>query len=724
MRQHINSWTYRLGISLLILAILAAAIPPRPASALGNRYYVRINGGSDANSGLSWNQAFKNLQKALSVAGTGDTIWVAKGVYYPDEGGSYAAGDRSASFYMLDGRKVYGGFSGVESSLEQRNIAANPTVLSGDVNNDDVNAEGNFIAEIWSDIVGDNAYHVVYASGTIRPVILDGFIITAGKADGVSNNERFGGGVLSHGDSIFGNLVFSGNLAYLGGGMMFYNNPSLSNITFEHNLAVESGGGLYNAGDGSLTDGIFNGNYSYGTGGGMTNSGSQSDSIDPLLTRVVFSNNQATRGGGLYTTHGSPQLTNVTFDSNHALQDGGGMLHTNQGAASLTSVEFRLNTAAVGAGLYVSGTNPGLHTVTFRGNQAVDFGGGIYNSGASPALFAVTFITNTAGVGGGMYNMGGSSPFLDVVTFTKNEAGTGGGMYNENGSAPVLKLVDFVQNHATSNTGGGGGMYNAASSPSLSKINFSGNSAQNAGGGIYNYNGSSPTLTNVTFAGNFASNGGGMRNHFNNNQPQLTNVTFSGNEAQFGAGMSNDSSAPELYSVTFSGNYANQGGGMNNYQSSPQLWNVTFYGNIAEAAGQGGGMYNSSSSLPYLRNVILAGSTNGDCVNGPGGNVAGMYSLIQDTGAWACGANPNVSTFLTGQNPLLGPLTNNGGFTLTHAPLNGSPAIDAVTDDFCSPANDQRGFTRWIDGDNNGSSICDIGAVELGKQVFLPLALR
>ena len=79
MRQHINSWTYRLGISLLILAILAAAIPPRPASALGNRYYVRINGGSDANSGLSWNQAFKNLQKALSVAGTGDTIWVAKG---------------------------------------------------------------------------------------------------------------------------------------------------------------------------------------------------------------------------------------------------------------------------------------------------------------------------------------------------------------------------------------------------------------------------------------------------------------------------------------------------------------------------------------------------------------------------------------------------------------------------------------------------------------------
>jgi hypothetical protein len=54
---------------------------------------------------------------------------------------------------------------------------------------------------------------------------------------------------------------------------------------------------------------------------------------------------------------------------------------------------------------------------------------------------------------------------------------------------------------------------------------------------------------------------------------------------------------------------------------------------------------------------------------------------------------------------LIGPLADNGGPTLTHALLDGSPAIDAADDAAC-PATDQRGVPR------PQGAACDIGAYE------------
>lgn len=724
MKTKPSSRLNRLICALLCLVVLFAA-PAHRAYAAGNRYYVRGNGGSDSNNGTSWAQAFKNLQKALTTASSGDEIWVAAAVYYPDNGGPYPLDSRDAKFILINNLKVYGGFAGTESDLSQRNLDANPTILSGDVDNNDVNTDGDFIANTVNDLVGANAYHVVVASGTSSTAVLDGFIITAGQADSNNASDGRGAGLYSYnGSPTLRNLTFQGNSALLGGGIYSQDSQlTASNIRFINNDAQNAGGGWWNQGESSLAGGLFSGNRAGTAGGGMMVQGTPTQG-GPSLVNVTFTANLASNGAGLANDGSNLSLSKTNFGINAATVRGGGIDSQGAGSPTLSEVSFNSNSAANGGGIATSaGSNPSLTLVDFNANQA-GFGAGMQNDGTSPTLFSSTFNANIAtNGGGGMMNINGAAPSIEMTTFSGNQADTGGGMYDYN-SNPVIKNVDFLNNIATSSATGGGGMFNYTSSPSLRRVKFIGNQANSgAGGGIYNYLSSSPAITDASFSGNSALNGGAIRNHFNN-QSVLTNVTFAGNEAQYGGAVSNDTSTPAFYNVTFANNFANQGGGMNNYQSSPSLWNVTFFGNAAQGVDQGGGMYNSTSSAPFLRNVILAGSTNGDCVNGAGGAITGWYSLIQDTGVRACGAVNGNQGFKVGVNPLLGVLANNGGFGQTFEPGAGSPAIDAVIDNTCMTQLDQRGFSRFLDGDRNGSTICDMGAVEAGSRVFLPLIKR
>ncbi len=720
-----NSFLMRLAsATFLILGLLF--VPIHKAQASGLRYYVRGNGGSDGNTGISWTQAYKNLQKALSVAGTGDEIWVAEGVYYPDNGGPYPLDSRDASFILKNGVKIYGGFAGTESNLSQRNISTNATILSGDVDNNDTNIDGNFIAETTGDQVGLNAYHVVITNGTTPDILLDGFIITGGQADAMTDPNRNGGGLYNEsGSPTLQNLTFQGNSATIGGGMFSQDGtPTLMNVNFVNNFTLNYGGGLWNRGESILENALFNGNLAGTAGGGMM---VFADALQrgPILSNVVFSGNQAPTGGGIANASSNLNLINVIFEMNIASSRGGGFSSLGACTPSLSSVLFKNNDSFNGGGIYTAnGSNLNLFNVTFQGNLA-DFGAGMLNDGTSPVLFNVTFLSNSSrGNGGGISNINGSAASIEMTTFKFNQAVTGGGMFNYL-SSPTLKNVDFIENIATSNMTGGGGMYNFTSSPDLRRVNFTGNKANSAaGGGLYNYDGSSPVIIDVNFNNNSALNGGGMRNHFNNNQPILTNVTFINNEAQFGGGVSNDNSNPIFYNATFAGNFANQGGGMNNYQSNPLLWNATFFKNSAQTVDQGGGIFNSNSSAPFLRNVILAGSINGDCINGTGGTVTGWYSLIQNTGTQACGVVNGSQGFIVGLDPLLGALQNNGGFGLSLEPQVGSPVIDAVIDNVCMTQLDQRGFNRFLDRDRDGFAVCDIGAVEAGYSFYVPLIFK
>src|SRR5205823_392027 len=94
------------------------------------------------------------------------------------------ANARTATFQLLDGASLYGGFSGGETARSQRNLdpETNGCSLSGDIG-----TSGNS---------SDNAYHVVTGSGTTSSAVLDGFNITAGNANQGVPSGDIGGGML------------------------------------------------------------------------------------------------------------------------------------------------------------------------------------------------------------------------------------------------------------------------------------------------------------------------------------------------------------------------------------------------------------------------------------------------------------------------------------------------------------------------------------------------
>jgi predicted outer membrane repeat protein len=386
------------------LAFSAIGVQYTPAQASSHIIYVKANA-AGADNGSDWSNAYRYLQDALAAATSGDQIWVAEGLYHPDKGAGVANDDPEISFVLKDGVEMYGGFAGTETLLSQRDVNANPTILSGDIDENDVNTDGNHIAETAADIAGSNSYHVVRADATTTSSsILDGFIITAGHADGNIFGYIHGGGLFNwSGSPTLRNLTFSGNSASLdnfgyGGGMYNYNAPDpiqITNVVFTGNRAYQGGGMANGLATTIVTDSTFINNTASSLGGGMA--GSESGNT---LTNVSFINNTSTGGGGMFAS-GDQTFINVTFTGNTSTS-GGGLFHIN-GSPVLTNITFNGNTAATAGGLYAANSsNPTLANATFTNNTADTYGGGLYTvTNSNVTLVHVTFSGNSAGTNGG-----------------------------------------------------------------------------------------------------------------------------------------------------------------------------------------------------------------------------------------------------------------------------------------------------------------------------------
>ena len=127
-------------------------------------------------------------------AASGDVFWVAKGVYRPALPTDPSSED--ASFVLKDGVKLYGGFAGTETTLEQRDPKKNVTVLTGDLASDDAH-DGHGVTVSADRIVGTNSCTVVSASYVGAATVLDGFTICGGENTGGGGMYNYAGGLIA-----------------------------------------------------------------------------------------------------------------------------------------------------------------------------------------------------------------------------------------------------------------------------------------------------------------------------------------------------------------------------------------------------------------------------------------------------------------------------------------------------------------------------------------------
>ncbi|MEM9479776.1 MAG: hypothetical protein AAGA58_09005, partial [Verrucomicrobiota bacterium] len=146
---------------------------------------------SGNNDGNSWKDAFVALQDALAAASSGDTIHIAEGPHYPDEGAGITNNDPDSTFSIPPGVDLQGGYSLGGADF---NPGLYVTILSGDIDGDDDDFDGDFTANIPADVKGTNAYHVVTVETAGASRSLLNLTITAGSAKGAGTNGTLGGG--------------------------------------------------------------------------------------------------------------------------------------------------------------------------------------------------------------------------------------------------------------------------------------------------------------------------------------------------------------------------------------------------------------------------------------------------------------------------------------------------------------------------------------------------
>jgi len=271
----------------------------------GDIIYVDADA-NGANDGTRWQDAYNHLQDAIAEANSRidvNQIWVAEGIYKPDSNSAdpNGSGNRIATFGLINGVVIKGGYAGFgEPDPNARDIVVYETILSGDLNDNDV-------GELEDPSRNENSYHVVTGSQTDPNAVLDGFTITAGKANGVRSGTDGAGMYNYQGSPTLIDCTFSANLAVRNGAGMHnsYGSPVVINCVFMNNSAGNRGGGIYCYwSDAMLTNCIFSGNLAP-YGGGM-----RIYSSDSVLTNCTFSGNSATLGGGVYNYGGNPTLTN------------------------------------------------------------------------------------------------------------------------------------------------------------------------------------------------------------------------------------------------------------------------------------------------------------------------------------------------------------------------------------------------------------------------------
>jgi len=376
--------------------------------------------------------------------------------------------------------------------------------------------------------------------------------------------------------------------------------------------------------------------------------------FDPAVSMVTLTTTELTISQSI-TISASPQMVTVQ--------------------RGFQAPEFRIFHVMPGHSMEING-------LTISGGRITDDnGGGILNDNSTLTIAHCTVNGNAimsasaANLsGGGVYNSGTMT--LNQVVVNNNFAAFGGGgpNYPSGGGISNTGTMIIIAGTVQSNLGfwSAGGIYNTGMltiTGSTILNNQTGNPGHFGayGGGIVN--GGTMTIQDSTISGNTALGGdlqGGEGGGISGNNNTITNSTITGNSALHGGGLA--------------------GGG--------NITHTTFSTN--SAIRDGGALY-LTSSLELENTILKAGTSGANIFNNGGSLITHGYNVCSDDGSGLLnGPGDQINT-----DPMLGPLQNNGGPTLTHALLPGSPAIDTGDPDFTPPPFfDQRGpgFVRVFNG--------------------------
>jgi len=344
--------------------------------AQGKRWHVDSTAISSSNpDGSTWQRAFPDLQQALQVAKAGDSVWVAKGTYYPTTGL-----DQNASFKLPNGVILMGGFKGIENHTRQRTWQSNPSVLSGNIGSKDNNM--------------DNAYHVLELISVDSTSLMDGFWIEHGVSNAPGNSRsQQGGGIM-----------------ILANSSLFISNPRISNCVFQSNIASR-GGAI------SITTGTRIGTVK--------------------IDNCTFYNNTAFLAGAIYfdniDQNGLLELDNCTFKANQASTQGACVYSRLNGNLRARNTVFEKNEGKRGSGGIVIAGNLELEDCVFTNNvSTVESLLPIYSAFSNnPVRTKVwikrtSFVSNMSNVNFGLINFPARSDgILDIAlqqcTFKNNQ---------------------------------------------------------------------------------------------------------------------------------------------------------------------------------------------------------------------------------------------------------------------------------------------------------------
>jgi hypothetical protein len=462
--------------SMLFLGLTLSCIMP----SLAATYYVKL--GSNNGNGTSWSQAFNNLDAALSAAsasGGADEIWVAAGTYKPSiiyQGGYSGTEHNLKTFKLPSHVAIYGGFKGNETQLKQRDCHRYQTILSGDLDGNDVNIPSRSL-----DNKADNAWHVLTAEG-VTNVLLDGITVQNGYATGPDAGTlgpKFTLVSLDYTHAAGGGLsARRGSKVTLNNMQFTYNATDSVRATVRGSPmlggpALASGGGAVASEDEGTLVIIKNTSFDRNT---AFNFGSNGGALSARLegsfevAKSTFTNNNGNRNGG--AIHGKDAdhitVTDSLLKNNNSVgqaigDESGGAIGIINSNLTVSRSRFDNNTTNLNAGggggaiIFQTVFDTGepyvlnVKNSVFKDNSASSLGGGgiiafgtLPNSKSKATIKGCLFSGNQGGIGGAVYADSLPTVISDSVFYNNKAWVNGGAIFGSNFGDAIFGVTDLA----------------------------------------------------------------------------------------------------------------------------------------------------------------------------------------------------------------------------------------------------------------------------------------